>query len=257
MIIIICILQHEVYIEVGHQEAVIEIKRKIEQNLGIPMASQTLSICGWELLDELYMKDYPIITEGTRIDLTIQYCMQPPPPPLNQTNTIQILIKFSAREHHMEVDKTETVHSLKEKIHIIDGTPINRMSLFFSGRELEVDHCNLSEYGVCEFSEISVLRKAANRQRDEPPSRGLSIVVQTSSSLLNAARIPLEMSDSSTVNDLRQLLLGSKILPLDDYLFIHKQRIMRDTCSLRWHGVEDGDFLYVFKGTVTRGESSF
>lgn len=61
---------------------------------------------------------------------------------------------------------------------------------------------------------------------------------------------------SSNVNELRELLLSGKILPLDDYLFIHKQRIMRDCSSLRWHGVEAGDFLYVFKGTVTRGESS-
>ena len=254
MKVIICILQHEVDIEVGHQEPVIEIKRKIEQHLGIPMASQTLSISGWELLDELYIKDYPIITEGTRIDLTIQ-CMQTP---LHQTNKLQILIKLSTSQHHMEVDKTETVGSLKEKIHIIDGTPIKRMSLFFSGRELEDYYNSLSEYGICESSEIMVFRKAANRQRsDEPPLRRLSIVVQTSSSLLNAASIPLEMNDSSTVNDLRELLLSGKILPLDDYLFIHKQRIMRDSCSLRWHGVENGDFFYVFKGTVTRGESSF
>ncbi|XP_062103082.1 uncharacterized protein LOC133814093 [Humulus lupulus] len=261
MKVIICILQHEIEVEVGHQEQIIEIKRKIEQHLGIAMSSQTLSILGWELFDELYMKDYPIITEGTRIDLTIQ-CMEQPPhhPILSQPNKIQILVKLSSRQHHMEVDRAEIVHSLKEKIHIIDGTPMKRMSLFFSGTELEDDFCKLSEYGVCEFSEIIVLRKSANSLRDdgddELPSRRLSIVVQTSSSLLNAACIPLKMSDSSTVNELRELLLSGKILPLDDYLFIHKQRIMRDCSSLRWHGVEDGDFLYVFKGTVTRGESS-
>jgi hypothetical protein len=27
---------------------------------------------------------------------------------------------------------------------------------------------------------------------------------------------------------------------------------MRDSCSLRWHGVDNGDSLYVFKGTVSR-----
>ena len=71
--------------------------------------------------------------------------------------------------------------------------------------------------------------------------------METSSSLLNGVSIPLEMKDSNTVNDLR------KMLPMDDYIFIHKQRIMRDNCSLRWHGAEDGDYLFVFKGTVSRG----
>ncbi|KAF4382631.1 hypothetical protein F8388_015459 [Cannabis sativa] len=263
MKVVICILQHEVEIEVEHEEQIIEIKRKIEQHLGIAMSSQTLSIFGWELFDELYMKDYPMISEGTRIDLTIQGIHQHHHLILGQPNKIQILVKLSSKQHHhMEVERTEMVHSLKEKIHIIDGTPMKRMSLFFSGTELDDDYRNLSEYGVCEFSEIIVTHKAGNRLGDgggggELQSRKLSIVVQTSSSLLNGACIPLKLSDSSTVNDLRELLLSGKILPLDDYLFIHKQRIMRDCSSLRWHGVEDGDFLYVFKGTVSRGESSF
>ncbi|PRQ49883.1 hypothetical protein RchiOBHm_Chr2g0126891 [Rosa chinensis] len=91
-----------------------------------------------------------------------------------------------------------------------------------------------------------------SRVKDDPPSKRLSLVVQTSSSLLNSARIPVEMKDSSTVYELKELLLSGKILPVDDYLFIHKQRIMRENCSLKWHGVDDGDFLYVFKGTVCR-----
>ncbi|KAI4322534.1 hypothetical protein L6164_022218 [Bauhinia variegata] len=240
----------QLFIEVGSRETVVEIKRKIEQVLNVPVASQILSVSGWELLDGLDMEDYPIVSEGTKIDLTIKP-MEPLPNP-NHFNKIQIAVKFPARQINIEVDRTDTIRSLKEKIHIIDGTPIKRMTLFFSGRELDDDFRNLTEYGIRECSEIIVFLKAVNRSRDEPPSRKLSLVVQTSSSLLNAATIPLEIRDASTVNDLKQLLLSRKILPLDDYLFIHKQRIMRETCSLRWHGVENGDCLYVFKGTVSR-----
>ncbi|EEF32644.1 polyubiquitin [Ricinus communis] len=238
-------------IEVGHQEPVLEIKSKIELLLGVSVAAQTLSIFGWELVDGLDMEDYPIVTEGTKIDLTIE-----PMNPLlfnngNDTRKIQIIVKFSSRQINIEVDTTDTIRSLKEKIHIVDGTPIKRLSLFFSGIELDEDFRNLSEYGIREFSEIIVFLKTMSRLRDEPCTRKLSITVQTSSSLLNAAAIPLEMKDSSTISDLRRLLLSRKVLPLDDYLFIHKQRIMRDNCSLRWHGVENGDSLYVFKGTVS------
>lgn len=240
----------EFIMEVGLQEPVLEIKMKIEQFLGVPVASQTLSVSGWELMDGLDMEDYPIVTEGTKIDLTFKSMIILPP--LNHCSKIQILVKFSSRQFNIEVDTTETVRSLKEKIHIIDGTPIKRMSLFYCGIELQEDFRNLTEYGIHEFSEIIVFLKAINRLRDEPPSKRLSLVVQTSSSLLNAASIPVELKDSCTVNDLRQLLLSKKILPIDDYLFIHKQRIMRDNCSLRWHGVENGDPLYVFKGTISR-----
>lgn len=236
---------NQFFIEVGTQETVAAIKRKIEQILGIPVPSQILTVSGWELLDGLDMEDYPIVTEGTKVDLTIKP-VEPHP------NKMQITEKFSARKFDIEVDRTDTVRSLKEKIHIIDSTLIKRMTLYFSGRELDEDFRILSEYGIREFSEIVVFLKPLNRSREEPPTRKLSLVVQTSSSLLNAATIPLEMRDASTVGDLKQLLISRKILPVDDYLFIHKQRIMRDSCSLRWHGIENGDCLYVFKGTVSR-----
>lgn len=234
--------------EVNMQETINEIKRKIENFLGVPMSSQTLSVCDWELLDGLDLEDYPIVTEGTNIDLTINHS-----PSLENRRQIQITVKFSSRKHNIEVDKTETVGSLKEKIHIIDGTPIKQMTLFFLGVEMEEDFRNLSDYGVGEFSEIVVFLKTMSRSVAEPPSRKLGFVVQTSSALLNSTCIPLEMKDSSTVNELRELLLTKKLLPLDDYIFIHKQRIMRENCSLRWHGLENGDYLYIFKGTVSRG----
>ncbi|CAK7334147.1 unnamed protein product [Dovyalis caffra] len=249
MMVIIVAGAHEFLLEVGLKDTVNVIKREIQQLIGVPVATQILAVSGWELVDGLDMEDYPIVIDGTRIDLTIKPMM----PAFNSYRSkIQILVKFSARQINIEIDRTDTVLSLKEKIHIVDGTPIKRMSLFFSGVELDEDFRNLNEYGIHEFSEIVVFLKTMTRIRDEPPTRKLSIVVQTSSCLLNAACIPLEMKDSCTVNDMRQLLLSRKILPQDDYLFIHKQRIMRDHCSLRWHGVDNGDSLYVFKGTVSR-----
>lgn len=234
--------------EVGTQETILEIKRKIEHVLGVPISCQILSVCDWELLDGLDLDDYPIVTEGTKVDLTIN-----PIPFVENCRQIQLTIKLSSRKHNIEVDRTETVGSLKEKIHIIDGTPIKQMTLCFLGVELDEDFRNLTDYGVGEFAEIIVFLKTMSRLVAEPPSRKLGFVVQTSSALLNSTCIPLEMKDSSTINELRELLFTRKLIPLDDYIFIHKQRIMREHCSLRWHGVVNDDYLYIFKGTVSRG----
>ena len=127
------------------------------------------------------MEDYPIVTEGTKIDLTIKSMILFPP--LNHCSKFQIVVKFPARQFNIEVDTTETVHSLKEKINIIVGTSIKRMSLFYSGIELDEEFRNLSVYGIREFSEIIVFLKTTNRPRYEPLSRRLSLVVQTSSRL--------------------------------------------------------------------------
>lgn len=261
MLVTIVTDSNNFFIDISQHEPILEIKHKIAKILGIPVTLQTLFVLGLELIDGLDMDDYPIIHEGTKINLILNYTHDDlPPSPMDyfyseqtsHNNKIPITIKFSSRQVNIEVDKTETVRSLKEKIHIIDGTPIKRMLLYTSGVEMDDEFRCLSEYQITEFSEITVFLKSMNRIKVEPPSRKLSMVVQTSKSLLNAATIPMEMKDSCTVNEVRQLLLTRRILPMDDYIFIHKQRIMRDNCSLRWHGVEQGDYLYVFKGTISK-----
>ncbi|XP_074287038.1 polyubiquitin [Silene latifolia] len=242
------------FIDVHPQEPILEIKQKISNTLSISITSQTLDVLGLELIDGLDLGDYPMIVEGTKIDLFVDssfYDMAPMELEHDHDNKILVTIKFSSRQINIEVEVTETVQSLKEKIHILDGTPTKRMSLYISGLEMDEECRYLGEYGVQEFSEISVSLKSMNRVKVEPSTRKLSMVIQTSISLLSAS-IPLEMKDSCSVNEVRQLLLSRKILPVDDYIFIHKQRIMRDSCTLRWHGVENGDYLYVFTGTVSK-----
>lgn len=236
----------EFALDIGPQEPVLKIKQRIERLICVPVNSQTLTVCDWELLDGLDMEDYPIVIEGTKIDLTIHK-------PLDSSTKIQIYLRFSSRRIPMEVDNTETVHSLKEKIYNLDGTPTKKMSLHYSGWELDDEFRNLSEYGIRECSEVIVFCKATGRKKEDIPVRQISIVIETSSSLLNAVKIPLEIKDSCSVNDLRDRLVNGRILPENDYIFIHKQRIMRENCSLRWHGVGNSESIYVFTGTVSRG----
>ncbi|PIA31919.1 hypothetical protein AQUCO_04700051v1 [Aquilegia coerulea] len=238
----------EFTMEVGVKEPILDIKQKIEQLLGVEVAHQTLAVYGIELVDGLDVEDYPIIFHGAKIDLTVK-STEPLPQPWEK---IHVTIKFSTRWMDIELDRTETVKNLKEKIHIIDGTPIKKIILQFSGIEMKEDHRYLSEYGICDQSEITVIHRSTSCVRAEPTCRMVNFMVQTTSCLLNSAVIPLEMKDSTTINELRKVLLDEKILPRDDYFFIHKQRIMQDSCNLRWHGVEDRDFLYVFKGTISR-----
>ncbi|KAL8141306.1 hypothetical protein V2J09_007327 [Rumex salicifolius] len=246
---------HEFALDVGSHESVLQIKQKIEAVVGFPTDLQTLSVMDYELTDNLNLEDCPFITEGTRIDLILNGLDQLLSYEQQDTSSkIEITIKFTSRQVTIEVDKTETVRSLKEKIHIIDATPIKRMTLFISGTEMEDELRTLAEYGVHDKSEVAVLLKSMSRLKESSAmaTRKLRVVVQTSTSLMNGASIPLEIKDSTTIAELKQMILSRGILPLDDYIFIHKQRIMRVQCTLRWHGVENGDYLSVFKGTVSR-----
>ncbi|RAL42876.1 hypothetical protein DM860_009383 [Cuscuta australis] len=255
-VIIVVVGGYELGMEIEHQEPILQMKQRIQNHLGLPMASQTLSVLGWELIDGLDVEDYPFISHGTKIDLTVKITL-PPPQPRGENTKIHLTVKSTARRMGIEADtKTDTVRTLKEKIHIMDGTPIKRMALIFSGKELDDEHRILGECGiVAPFSEVVVSVKAmsSSSRCATAASRRVRFAVQTSSALLDAATIPVEMSDLSTVKEVMEMLLGRSLLPADDYIFIHKQRIMREQCTLRWHGVESGECLYVFKGTVVGG----
>lgn len=279
MIVTIVSYAQEFTMEIGEQESVLDIKKRLGQFLQIPASSLTLFVSCWELLDGLDIEDYPIISYGTRIDLTVTPHFTAPSFTNPAAKIIHVTVKFPSKQFTIEVDRTETVivkryvtsytqslsfldwqviilqvSSLKDKIHIVDNTPIKRMQLYFSGIELADDFRNLNEYGIREFSEIVVFLKSINRAKDVAPVRKLCFLVQTSSSLFNGARIPVEIKDSCTISEMREGLQANKTLPRDEYIFVHKQRIMRENCSLRWHGVENGDTLFVFKGSISRGD---
>ncbi|CAN1843651.1 Polyubiquitin (Fragment) [Linum perenne] len=242
VVIVIVSYSREFLLEITDQEPVLDIKSKIEHLLGIPAQAQTLSVSGWELIDGLDMEDYPIINHGTKIDLEIKpnYLLLP-------SHQFSLTIKLpSMQSFTVQVDRSDTVRSLEEKIISSSiSVEVELMSLYCSGVELVDEFRNLSEYGIHECSEIVVVLLK---------NKGtVNFVVKTSSCLLNGASIPVEMKDSGSVSELREVLLGSKIVPEDDYIFIYRQRIMRDCCSLRWHGVLDGDVVYLFKGSISRG----
>ncbi|KAL5972682.1 hypothetical protein ACLOJK_039487 [Asimina triloba] len=229
-------------VEAHPSTTVFQLKQQLELILGVPVTSQTLSIHGIDLIDGFDLEFYDV-HEGMQINLSVA----------SGTDRFQICIKISTRRLCLEVSALDTVAYLKEKIQVADGTPAERLTLFHMNMKLEDNYC-LGEYGISELSEIITVAKPMPRSKVVvmPPNRWLRFIVQTSSAF-NSMDIPLEMNDSSSIREVRQLLLGRGILPPDDYFFIHKQRIMKDNQNLRWHGVRNGDTLHVFNGTVSHG----
>ncbi|KAK8524354.1 hypothetical protein V6N13_015382 [Hibiscus sabdariffa] len=71
-------------------------------------------------------------------------------------------------------------------------------------------------------------------------------------------KIPVEMNATDNVGELRKELekLQKRILlplPPEGYFFIHKQSVMEDDRSFKWHHVRQGDTIEIFNGFVTRG----
>ncbi|XP_060521847.1 ubiquitin-like protein 4B [Cylas formicarius] len=71
-IIIKCLKGGSTIAEVNQNTPVIEVKRKVEKDLKIPVAEQTLVVLGSPLQDDKNIGDYPKIKEGTKIYIVIK-----------------------------------------------------------------------------------------------------------------------------------------------------------------------------------------
>ena len=175
----------------------------------------------------------------------------------------------------LEMEVTDTVGKLKEKIQEMEAVPVNRLMIHSSGAELQ-DHRSLCECEISENSDIDVSFRpsptaaspAAMAALSPSPGPGLGLGPTTllgSKKLkllvlpkCGTKKIPVEMNASDNVGELRKELqkLQEKLqfsLPQEGYFFIYKQNVMDDDRSFRWHHVGQGDTIEVFNGSVTGG----
>lgn len=232
-------------LEVDPMETTAEVKQNLEGLLSIPARRQILSCDQPDFFDFMTM-EFLGVKENDRIVLTIN----------SEENRYKIMVKISARVISLVVEEMDTVANLKNKIQEnIGGLNGQQITLFYKDSKMR-DNGRLFEYKLGMNSEIIAALEPVTHSSSAmmlaSPKR-LSFVVEAPPSL-NSMRIPVEMVASSTVNDLRKLLLNKKHLPRDDYIFIHKQELMEDNQSLHWHGVKDGDTIDAFPGYVTQGD---
>ncbi|XP_034698247.1 ubiquitin-NEDD8-like protein RUB2 [Vitis riparia] len=269
-------------LELGFFDTVLEIKEKVQKYHGIPASRQTLFFNGHLLQDN---RDIPSIQMfyNCRIQMIISPdppsempppliniedspppnnlqedpSPPPPPPPLPPpppSTKIQILLRIPTSKIHLsiEMDLAHTVGRLKEKIHEMEGIPVNRMVLYWRGRELQ-DSRSLRDCELSDRSEIDVGIKPLPASGSG--SKRLKLMVM---SKCGTKKVPVEVNPLDNVGELRKELekLDQRFqfhLPPEGYFFIYKQNVMDDDRSFRWHHVGQGDTVEIFNGCVTGG----
>jgi ubiquitin C len=250
-------------IEVGFFDTVSEIKEKVHKYHGIPINKQTLVFHGQVLQDDKDV-EYCEILQNSRIQLLITpETDQIPQDKVEQTShskKVQLRIKIPSNQTlvPLEMDMSDTVLHLKEKIREIEPVPVKRLVLQSNGAELQ-DHQSLHECELKYNSEISVnVKPSPSGSGSKGGSTGfkkLRVIVVTK---CGTKKIPVEVNPSDNVGELRKELQDLQQqnqfhLPEEGYFFIHKQDVMDDDRSFRWHRVNQGDTIEVFNGRVTSG----
>ncbi|KAK4360046.1 hypothetical protein RND71_022275 [Anisodus tanguticus] len=255
-------------IEVGYFDTILEIKDKIQRDQGIPISKQTLIFKG-NVLDDHLNVHYSDILDHSHIQLVVES-----EPDKNNvvkaehlsspTRKIQLLLKMPTSKLGiaLEVDVTDSVQRVKERIHEMEGVNVSKLIMHANGIEL-IDHLNLQDYGLSDNSEIDVsIRPSVVASAMTTTSSGssvnngnglkkLRIIVL---SKCGTKKTPIEVNPSDNVGHLRKELQKLELrLPQEGYFFIYKQNVMDDDRSFRWHHVCQGDTIEIFNGSVTGG----
>lgn len=273
-------------IEVGFFDTVLEIKEKVQKYQDIPISKQTLIFNGQPLRDDGDIEKCEIL-HNSRIQLHVAADstkttphaaavkveeMSPAPAP----KKLQLNVKSPSSKLHipLEVDASDTVLRLKEKIQEMEAVPSNnKIVLHVGGAELQ-DHQILRDCEVSDNSEIDVTFRplpvaAAGAGSCAAPaaaavgggggggSKKLKVMVLPK---CGTKKIPVEVNAGDNVGELRKELqrLNQRFqlhLPPEGYFFIYKQNVMDDDRSFRWHQVGNGDTIEIFNGSVTGGGS--
>ncbi|KAK9689249.1 hypothetical protein RND81_09G046200 [Saponaria officinalis] len=265
-------------IEIGYFDSVFEIKEKIEKYKEIPISQQTLVFNGNVLNDNGDVQSC-IILDNSRLQLIVNpsYYSEKNPEKfkvdeeeqkqqLSPAISAKTRLLFKLQNHQqfsVDVDLNDSVEQLKEKLHEIDGYPVNRLALYVNGNHELQDHRHLREYELTDGSEIEV----SIRPPSTPTGSGMTNHVPTMTvkklkvvvlTKCGTKKIILEVNPTDKVQVLRSELEKwqqrvNYQLPPEGYFFIYKQNVMEERETFQWHNVHSGNFIEMFNGSVSGG----
>lgn len=209
-----------IMITVTPRDTVAQVKAKIEQQEGIPVAKQRLIFVGNQLHDDHYFLDYRIEHESA-VHLVVR-----------NGDSFELYVQApSGHTHVFEADPSDSVEQLKCKLRDQEGIPCDIQQFFFNEQLLSNDR-PLAE---CNVISGSTLRLAIDHGR----STQIFVSVQTRESF------PLWVNRNYTVLRVKQMIADKKGIAPEIQQIYFARTILADDRTLNDYTIETNHMLHV------------